>query len=111
LPTKAGKLSLLSTGHKKTVLRTIRISKELDEALQKDARKEGLALNSLLSMALAKHVEFERFAQEFRIISVSRELFRVILESIDDKKLEGDEGDHGISSLRYHLLQIDRNQC
>lgn len=73
---------------RKTVLRTIRITKELDDALQRDANREGVALNSLLSTALTRHVEFERFADDYRIISVSRELFRAILDSTDDEKLE-----------------------
>ncbi len=81
-------MSSVTKGNRKTVLRTIRITKELDEAVQKDAKKEGVALNSLLSTALTRHVEFERFAEDYRVISISRELFRTILDSTDDEKLE-----------------------
>jgi hypothetical protein len=77
----------LSLGNKKTVLRTIRVTKELDEALQTEAREESLSLNALLSMVLVKHVDFERFADQYRIVSISRELLRAILDSTEEEKL------------------------
>ena len=47
---------------KKTILRTIRIDKDLDDALDKDANEHGVSENALISSILAKYVEWDRYA-------------------------------------------------
>ena len=43
---------------RKTVLRTIRIDKELDDALYKDAQENGINENALISSILVKYIEW-----------------------------------------------------
>ena len=47
-------------GKKKTVLRTIRIDKDLDDSLDKDAEEHGVSENVLISSILAKYMEWHQ---------------------------------------------------
>ncbi|HKR74034.1 MAG TPA: hypothetical protein VJR94_07975 [Candidatus Nitrosocosmicus sp.] len=50
-----------SIGNKKTVLKTIRITQELDNLLQKDAKAKGMNVNSYINSIFTKHTEWDRF--------------------------------------------------
>lgn len=50
---------------KKTVLKTIRIDKELDDALYKDAQENDINENALISSILVKYIEWDRYAKKF----------------------------------------------
>lgn len=71
----------------KTVLRTIRIEKELDDVLQQDAKKNRLSFNSHISKIMTKYSEWDRFNERWGVISLRREAFRSILEAIESDKL------------------------
>ena len=45
-------------GKKKTVLRTIRIDRNLDDASDKDAEEHGVSENALISSIPAKYIEW-----------------------------------------------------
>jgi len=77
----------MSLGKKKTVLRSIRISQELDELLQKDAENKRVSVNSLISTMMTKYAEWDRFAEKFGYVTLTTEAFRTILEITDEKKL------------------------
>ncbi len=70
---------------KKTVLRSIRITAELDQLLQKDARAKGLSFNALLSSLLTKYAQWDRYTERFGFIDITRDGFRRIQEVITDK--------------------------
>jgi hypothetical protein len=53
-------LPLKGKDKKKTVLRTIRIDKDLDDALDKDAFEHGISENALISSILA-YSEYKNF--------------------------------------------------
>ena len=69
------------------MLRTLRISRELDELLKKDALENGTNLNALASGVLARYAAWDRYAEKFGMLSLSVEVFRGILETTDDKRL------------------------
>jgi len=50
-------LTVEGKGKKKTILRTIRLDRQLDEALDKDADEHGISENALISSILAKYIE------------------------------------------------------
>ena len=74
--------------HKKTSTRTIRLSKYLDNVLQKDAKEKRVTVNSLVSSIITKYAEWDRYAETFGFISVARLGFNSIIESVDDEKLK-----------------------
>jgi hypothetical protein len=70
-----------------TVLRTLRISRDLDNLLKKDAREKGTNLNALTSSVLSKYAAWDRLAMKFGMLSLSVEVFRGILETTDERML------------------------
>ena len=72
---------------KKSLLRTIRISPELDEILQKDAQAKRMSVNALLTTILTKYAEWDRYTERFGYMTISKNLFTSVLEAADDAKL------------------------
>lgn len=82
-------LNTTATARKKskTVIRSVRITKDLDNLLEKDAKAKRVSLNSLISMIMTKYVEMDRYNERFGTITLRREGFRSILEAIEDDKI------------------------
>jgi hypothetical protein len=72
---------------KKTVLRTVRISEELDEILEKDAKVHRITVNGLISSIMSKYSEWDRFTEKFGHISIPTSLFRAFLDLVDENAL------------------------
>src|ERR671934_1298092 len=70
-----------------TTLRTIRLTRDLDNLLQKDAKSKRISTNSLLTSIITKYAEWDRYAEKFGLVSLTRADSRSILEAIDDNKL------------------------
>ncbi len=88
---------------RKTVLRTIRITKELDELLAKDASAKRMTVNGLLSSMFTKYAEWDRYAEKLDHISVSRDFFRSVLRAVDEKKLMELAQNQGIGAPRQAI--------
>jgi hypothetical protein len=78
----------VSVRRKKTVLRAVRLVKELDDVLQEDAEAIGVSASALINRIVKKYVEWDRQAEKFGFFSIATETFESILNEIDDKKLE-----------------------
>ncbi len=78
---------------RKSVLRVSRISEDLDNLLQKDAKDKRTSVNALINSIFAKYAEWDRYADRFGYVSVGKELFASILRATDQEKLVkiGDE--------------------
>jgi hypothetical protein len=50
--------------NKKTVLRTIRLSKGLDGLLQKDANSKRITVGALVSTILTKYLQWDRYTEK-----------------------------------------------
>jgi len=72
---------------RKTILKTIRISQELDELLQKDAQLQRSTVNALISSIFTKYSEWDRYEEKFGYVSVTRQLFRALLEAAGEEKI------------------------
>jgi hypothetical protein len=73
--------------NKKTVLRTIRLSKGLDGLLQKDANSKRITVGALISIILTKYSQWDRYTEKFDTITLRQEAIRAILEAIEDDTL------------------------
>ena len=69
----------------KTVLRTIRIDKELDDALYKDAQENDINENALISSILVKYIEWDRYAKKIGRVTLPKEALKSIIESTDNR--------------------------
>jgi len=77
----------MKAARRKTLLRTIRITPELDEVLQKDARAKRVSVNALISGIITKYAEWDRYTERFGYLSITKDLFRSVLETTDEAKL------------------------
>nr|MDO8099203.1 ribbon-helix-helix protein, CopG family [Candidatus Njordarchaeota archaeon] len=50
----------MSAKRRKTILRTIRLTKELDDVLQEDAEANGISVSALINRIIKKHAEWDR---------------------------------------------------
>jgi hypothetical protein len=89
---------------KSTTLRTIRLARDLDNLLQKDAKSKGISTNSLLTSMIVKYAEWDRYAEKFGLVSLTRAGSRSILEAIDDNKLSQIGKDLGKTEFKGFLM-------
>jgi hypothetical protein len=73
--------------NKKTVLKTIRLSKGLDELLQKDANSKRITVGALISTILTKYSQWDRYTEKFDMITLRQEAIKAILETTEDEAL------------------------
>jgi hypothetical protein len=74
--------------NQKTITRTIRLPSRIDNTLQKDAKEKRTTVNSLISTALTKYAEWDRYAESIGFISLQRNEFKLIIDSLDDEKIK-----------------------
>lgn len=77
----------MSSKRMKTVVRAIRLSKELDDVLQKDAEQNGITASSLVNRIVKKYAEWDRHIEKFRFVSMAAETFQTLLEKVDEETL------------------------
>ena len=68
-------------------MRTIRLTKGLDELLQKDADSKRITVGALVSTILTKYSQWDRYTEKFDMITFRQETLRAILEATDDEAL------------------------
>jgi hypothetical protein len=73
---------------RKTLIKSIRMEKELGESLERIARDRGLTLNSLITSALFRYLEWDSQTDTFGYVSLPHEIFREILYTDSDKQIE-----------------------
>jgi len=108
-------LAVEGKGRKKTILRTIRLDKELDEALDKDAEEHGVSENALISSILAKYIEWDRYAEKFGRVSMQSEALKAILEATEQDRLSMAAEEFAASVpkdyLMFHYRKLDVEAC
>ena len=103
----------LSSKQKKTVLRTLRISKELDDILEKDAKAHRTSVNGLISSIMAKYAEWDRYTERFGQVSLALPMFRALLDLADENALaklaerHGVEGAKEITSFWFKKINLE----
>jgi hypothetical protein len=88
----------------KTLIRSVRITKELDNLLEKDAKAKRVSVNSLISIIMTKYAEMDRYNERFGTITLRREGFRSILEAIEDDTITSLAKDIGTQIPKQFLL-------
>ena len=68
-----------------TVLRGIRIPKQLNEVLQKDAAEENRTVSALVVSILTKYAEWDRYTQKFGFVTVPRSNYKHMIEAMDER--------------------------
>ena len=76
-----------SSAKNKTVIRSIRITKDLDDMLQKDAKTKRISLNALIGSIMTKYAEMDRYNERYDTITLKQESFESILQVVEDDML------------------------
>jgi hypothetical protein len=87
-----------------TTLRTVRIARELDKAVEAIANDKGLSVNSFVSMLLKKYIEWDKYAERFGYITLTRASLRRILKATDVDKLKECAQDYGSTVPKEFLM-------
>jgi hypothetical protein len=72
---------------KKTIVRAIRITEELDRILREEADSKNIGVASLVQSIFTRHVEWDRYTEKFAYYSVPSEGFRRIIEAANDEMM------------------------
>jgi hypothetical protein len=78
----------MSVKKKKTILRTIRVSEELDSLIEKDAEDQNISANALITKIMTRYAEWQRLIEKTSYILIASSLFKAILKEVSDEKIE-----------------------
>jgi hypothetical protein len=81
------RLKLSSPEKNKTLIRSIRITKELDNLLQKDANAKRISVNALILMIMSRYAEMDRYNERFDTITLRRKSLKSILDEVEDENV------------------------
>jgi hypothetical protein len=90
--------------NRNTTLRTVRLTRDLDNLLLRDAKAKRMSVNSLMTAIITKYTEWDRHAEKFGFVSLTRDGLRLILEAVDDNKLSQIGKLHGKSTNREFMM-------
>lgn len=77
----------MSTRTLKSVVRSIRITREMDDLIRQDAKGSGVTVNALISSILTKYAEWDRYADRFGFVAIPRDGFRTLIDAVDEERL------------------------
>jgi hypothetical protein len=78
----------LSLRKKKTILRTIRLTEEVDDLLEKDAQKQTMSVNALISKIMTKYVEWDSHVEKLGYVSIANSMLKRLMDAVSDEGLE-----------------------
>jgi len=68
-------------GKDKTVTRTFRISEGAFNALQDEAKRQKISMNTLVNQVILSYANFDRYVKKFHLLKISRPTFKKVLEA------------------------------
>ncbi len=68
----------------KTITRTFRITENGFRALQEDARRQNVSVNTLVNQIVLSYANFDRFVKKLHMIKISRPTFKRVLDASQD---------------------------
>lgn len=71
----------------KTVTRSFRISESAFLALEEEAKKRNISLNTLVNQLFLSYANFDRYFQRFGMMKMSKFQFRKILKALPDNEI------------------------
>lgn len=79
--------NMISESNDSGVVRSIRLSRQMDEALRREAEEKGVSVNTLIMGILRRYLEWDRYAERFGYISIMGVEYQSIIESLSNTKL------------------------
>lgn len=72
----------------KSVLRSIRIRRSLQQTLERDAEAKGISVNSLVSAVLTRYAEWDRFAEKFGFVTITKSGHQMMMDAIPEGQID-----------------------
>jgi uncharacterized protein (DUF1778 family) len=89
---------------KKTSTVSFRINKEYDEVLRAEAEEKKVSMNTLVNQIFGEYVDWNKYVKRFGTIILSREAFKLLLESLDNDKINNLAIDIATKAPREFIL-------
>lgn len=70
-----------------TITRTFRIRTDWDAILREEAERQGISVNVLMNMILRRYALFDRWTRGYKVIRLTQNAFREILDGISTDNL------------------------
>jgi len=71
----------------KTVTRSFRINESAFLALEEEAKKRNISLNTVVNQLILSYANFDRYFQRLGMLKMSKVTFRKILKAAADKEI------------------------
>ena len=72
---------------KRTVVRTLRIDEDVDEALCQEANRQEVSINVMANRALRKWADFDSFVARYNALGISSQIFASIIDEVPKERL------------------------
>ncbi len=72
---------------KLTTTLTFRVNKEYEKMLREEAKSKKITLNTLADQIFGEYVEWHRYSERFGTIIMSRDAFKMLLDSLNEKEI------------------------
>ena len=89
---------------KKTVLRTIRLSDEIDHLLEQDAQKQNISTNALVGKIMTRYVEWDRVVEKFDFVSFSNAFFVALINEVSDEKIQEMASQEAVRQIKNQAM-------
>lgn len=77
-------MTTLSSDTSTSSVRSFRIDKSFAEILNNEADRMGISVNAMMNSILKQYTEFTRFQSKLDMIIINREMFKNILDSLNE---------------------------
>jgi hypothetical protein len=89
---------------RKTILRTIRLSEEIDNLLESDAQEQNISTNSLVGKIMTRYVEWDRAVEKLDFVSFSNAFFVALLNEVSDEKIQEMASQEAIRQIKNQAM-------
>ncbi len=73
---------------KRNIIHSIRMEEELEDFLNKEADAKHLTFNNLVNSILQKHSEFGTFAEKFGFVTITKNTFQALVQSLNEEEMD-----------------------
>lgn len=102
--TRARKGLDMTGKRKKTILRTIRLSEEIDTLLEQDAQKQNISTNALVGKIMTRYVEWDRVVEKLDFVSFSNAFFVALINEVSDEKFQEIASQEAIRQMKNQAM-------
>lgn len=88
----------------KTEIRSIRITEQLNQLLENDAKTKNLSVNALINTIFSRYAEWDRYAEKLDLMTVQKDFIKTLLALVDEQTVRGIARKFGSHILKDNLL-------